>query len=99
MHEIFFLFLLGAIVFEKDNFPSHDSIIHEEGLRDEGVLFDMHSRIFLFFFFLEGINFLLLLTLDSKQKVRGMFFFFLFFFVFDIVSLLSSYALFVKVLC
>ena len=98
MHEIFFLFLLGAIVFEKDNFPSHDSTIHEEGLRDEGVLFDMHSRIFLFFFFfLEGINFLLLLTLDSKQKVRGMFFFF--FFVFDIVSLLSSYALFVKVLC
>ena len=51
MHEIFFLFLLGAIVFEKDNFPSHDSTIHEEGLKDEGVLFDMHSRIFLFFFF------------------------------------------------
>ena len=98
MHEIFFLFLLGAIVLEKDNFPSHDSTIHEEGLKDEGVLFDMHSRIFLFFFFLEGINFLLLLTLDSKQKVRGMFFFF-FFFVFDIESLLSSYALFVKVLC
>ena len=62
--------------------------------------FIWHALTNLFvFFFLEGINFLLLLTLDSKQKVRGMFFFFFFFFVFDIVSLLSSYALFVKVLC